>query len=557
MEKKQEKSQAELYREERKKRMAKAAQKNSKKSPQLAKIGKIIGKCLGIIIVIAVVLVAVYGILSFFGVPQRAMTAMKVGDKKVSVAKYKYYYMSVYTSTLSTALNYESQGAGYGQMYTGFDYTLLPEKQNYIGTIDGIENPTWADYFDKQARESIQQFDLLAEEARLNNITLNDDEKKEIDDQIADLQENADSNDYSLSRFIVVNYGSGVTEKIIREAAENQKLAQKYYQQKQQELMDSINPERINKEFEENKANYTTVGIASFTVAAETPEIAEDASDEEVTAANEKAMADAKAKAEGYLAQITDDNSVVKIGMEYDKSLTSESIVDKEAAGSKITSISEEAENWVYSADRQPGDKAVFEGTNGYTIIYIISLPTRDETKLVDVRHILIKYSTEDSDTEPTDEQKAAAKEKAESIYEEYKKNPTIENFETLAKENSEDTGSASNGGLIEDIYPGKTVEGFNDWVFDAARKPGDTDVIESSYGYHVIYYVGNDNPAYWSYQCQSTLASDDMENYNTDLLNKAPINPNVTMINWAQDQLESVLSNIIYRITQQTSSAS
>ena len=557
MEKNQEKTQAELYREERKKRMAKVAQKNSKKSPQLSKIGRGFGKCLGIVVIVAVCLVAIYGILSFFGIPQRALTAMKVGDKKVSVAKYNYYYMSVYTQTLYQAVQYESQGQGYGQMYTGFDYSKMPEEQAYTaGTIDGIENPTWEDYFDDQARKSIQQFDLYAEQARLSNITLTDEEKKDIEDNIQSLRDGAKNNDYSLSRFIVINYGKGVTESIIREALENQKLAQSYFTAKKEEFTKAVTGEKVNEEFAANIQNYTTVGVAYFTVTAETPELAEDATDEQKTAANQQAMADAKAKAEAYLAQVTDDASVVRLGMEYNAQLNSDSIVNKEASGSSLSSIGESAVDWIYAADRAVGDKTVIEGTNGYTVLYLISLPQKDTTKLANVRHILFQFETTDEQSEPTDEQKAAAKAQAEEVYKKYQANPTEDNFAALAKENSADPGSKDKGGLYENVYPGQMVESFNDWVFDEARKPGDTDIVETNYGYHIIYYIGNDNtPEYWYYQCQQAVANKDFENYNTNLLNTKPITPNASLINWAKSSLDSIVSNIIYRFSQQLSS--
>ena len=35
-------------------------------------------------------------------------------------------------------------------------------------------------------------------------------------------------------------------------------------------------------------------------------------------------------------------------------------------------------------------------------------------------------------------------------------------------------------------------VTNFNDWIFDASRKPGDTGIVESDYGYHIIYFVGD-----------------------------------------------------------------
>ena len=91
MENKNEKSAAELYREERKQRMAKAAKKNAKKSPQLHKIGRGLGKCLTVVITAALILGVLYTCLSFTGVLQRNLTtAMKGGYTKISVEEYNY-----------------------------------------------------------------------------------------------------------------------------------------------------------------------------------------------------------------------------------------------------------------------------------------------------------------------------------------------------------------------------------------------------------------------------------------------------------------------------------
>ena len=91
-----EKSQAELYREERKKRMENAAKKNAKKSPQMTKAKKAIGKVIAIVLAVVVCLAAVYGIFNFFGIPQKVLTAAKIGDERVTIAKYNFYYMDLY-----------------------------------------------------------------------------------------------------------------------------------------------------------------------------------------------------------------------------------------------------------------------------------------------------------------------------------------------------------------------------------------------------------------------------------------------------------------------------
>ena len=74
--------------------------------------------------------------------------------------------------------------------------------------------------------------------------------------------------------------------------------------------------------------------------------------------------------------------------------------------------------------------------------------------------------------------------------------------------ENSAD-GSKYVGGLYTQVYQGQMVDAFNDWCFDASRQPGDTGIVETTYGYHVMYFVGQDLP-YWQAQVTSALKDQD-----------------------------------------------
>ena len=63
-------------------------------------------------------------------------------------------------------------------------------------------------------------------------------------------------------------------------------------------------------------------------------------------------------------------------------------------------------------------------------------------------------------------------------------------------------------------------VPEFNDWCFDASRKPGDTGIVygeSTNYkGYHVMYFVGDDLP-YWQVQVSDALKEEAMnEWYNS-----------------------------------------
>ncbi|MDQ9759347.1 peptidylprolyl isomerase, partial [Acinetobacter baumannii] len=73
----------------------------------------------------------------------------------------------------------------------------------------------------------------------------------------------------------------------------------------------------------------------------------------------------------------------------------------------------------------------------------------KDETPaFVNVRHILIKPEVTEGAEGPTDEQKEAARAKAQDILDQWKAgNATEESFGALAKEHTEDPGSKEAGG--------------------------------------------------------------------------------------------------------------
>ena len=95
------------------------------------------------------------------------------------------------------------------------------------------------------------------------------------------------------------------------------------------------------------------------------------------------------------------------------------------------------------------------------------------------VRHILINAT---KDAAPDVKQKAKAR--AEALLAEVRKAPA--SFAEVAKKNSDDPGSAANGGDLDFFGRGAMVKPFEDAAF--AMKPGETSaVIETDFGYHVL----------------------------------------------------------------------
>ena len=98
----------------------------------------------------------------------------------------------------------------------------------------------------------------------------------------------------------------------------------------------------------------------------------------------------------------------------------------------------------------------------------------------VKVRHILLK-----TEGKPKDEE-AKIKAKAEDLLKKIKA-ANASNFAELAKQNSEDPGSAAKGGELSDwVTHGQTVPEFDKAAF--SLKPNEvSDLVKTQYGYHII----------------------------------------------------------------------
>lgn len=145
------------------------------------------------------------------------------------------------------------------------------------------------------------------------------------------------------------------------------------------------------------------------------------------------------------------------------------------------------------------------------------------------IRHILIKTEKDvDSDGDGkndtcSEEVIAAAKAKAEELYAKWQENPTEENFAELAKENSAD-GNAAQGGLYDDVFYGMMVQSFNDWCFDDARKVGDHGIVQTDYGFHLMYFSGFRDNFYWFDTAKQALESERAQTMSQELADKQTI---------------------------------
>lgn len=111
-----------------------------------------------------------------------------------------------------------------------------------------------------------------------------------------------------------------------------------------------------------------------------------------------------------------------------------------------------------------------------------------DKESLVDIRHILLAPENADSE-----ESWSACRTQAEELLESWmKKNAGTEaRFADLANKHSLDRSSSLDGGAYRNLREGQLIRELDSWCFDPERQVGDTTIVRSKQGIHILYFAG------------------------------------------------------------------
>lgn len=105
---------------------------------------------------------------------------------------------------------------------------------------------------------------------------------------------------------------------------------------------------------------------------------------------------------------------------------------------------------------------------------------------LVDIRHI--QLVPEDAGDENS---WLACEKEAKQLLSSWKNNDRCSEglFADLAHKHSADAGTASDGGGYQDLRRGQLLEALDVWCFDPARQAGDTAILRTEAGVHILYF--------------------------------------------------------------------
>ena len=520
---------------------------NQKKTGKLKKVGLIV---LAIAIAAVIIGLNVWNFVKDSGFVERRTVAINTENFSVSEAQMSYYFYSQYQSLYNSLASYGMDPSTYG-IVAG---QSLKTQQCRFDT-----SKTWFQYFMETAMTSVQEQLALCEAAKAAGMSLTDDDHAEIEATLEALEETAKAQGISLKQYIKGNYGTVVSVGDIEKAMELELLARRYLESEIDKV--DVSDKAIQAIYDKDTDKYDTADYLTFTVDFNDiyDILIKENKDEDKTESDDKTETE-----EGEEADTADDKTeseddedeldpevkanAVEIAKKYAKKfaeskgkysyekvleqyyvevmkMTEETATKTISEGKHIVEGAHYKEGdeqlaWIFGKDdakvevkegsvksfteKEEHDHEEGDDESALADIYTIVLVTRPRGTVegvsnVDVRHILFSNETYENDAE------------VKKIYEQWKSDGAKEDgFAKLAREYSEDDGSKFNGGLYEGVGKDQMVEEFNDWIFDEARKTGDHGIVKTSYGWHIMYYVGGCEA--WQAEIKSELQTEASE---------------------------------------------
>lgn len=472
---------AKVERAERKQRLANLKDSAGKKKKISTK--SIASRIVTIVIVVALLLVAAVWAIARFGVLQRHLPAITITNSELPGASMK----------MSPAdLNVEF---GNLTMQVQLGYAFTDEAQDVLDrSSTGGERTVRDDLTDMLLEQMKTTYAMVLAMNNDDTFVLSEEKQAELDETIdsfeKDLARGAQEQGVGVGVILGSYFGPGASSSRYMNFVRQSLLLQEY----NQHLADTteVSAAEIEEYKAENAAELKNYDYSYYMF--RLPEIEddeEDRTDAEYDAAMLELAEDANAALELYrsgekefaeaMAEYEEDESRVETLLENPDS------VNLKLQGDRLSAT---YKDWLIDEEREAGDTTVVE-SEGSVIALAFHSAEIEDYNVYSVRHILIDNSSlgDDATGDDLDERLEA---RAKEILAEFEAGEkTEEAFADLAREYSSDLGSVENGGLYEDVPYGMMVSAFQEWSLDDARKAGDTGIVKSSHGQHIMYFVG------------------------------------------------------------------
>ena len=441
-----------------------------------------------------------YAVSDFWADAGRNMVVATMGDYKLTNGQFQvFYWMQVY----DLVSYYVNLYGDYATYYMGLDLEEPFSEQIYNQEV----GMTWEQYFIEDAFYAWHRYQALADEAAKNGFKLSAEYEKYFDDLKPTLEQSAKEGGYaSVDEMLQEDLGTCVTFEDYYNYLRIYYTGNLYFDEVVSKL--TFTDAEMEAHYEENKEE-----LAKYNVSKDSG-----------------VMVDLRnIFVKPVSTKDANGNSVFTEEAWEDCRVKAQAILDQWLSGEKSE------DSFAQLAEKKSEDEDTAE--QGGLMQYV----AKNTFTTVDVRHILIMpeggIKDEAGNVTYSETEWENCRKKAQALLDEYLAGETTENaFSQLSLQHNQDPGSQSNGGLYEKVVVNQMVPEFNDWCFDESRQPGDTGLVKTSYGYHVMYFVyGNEG---WIRYCEEGVRSEKGSEMLTEILKAHPLTVDYKKIGIASNQL-------------------
>ncbi len=433
--------------------------------------------------------------------------AMRLGEHQISRPRFEMYYNYVCAEKTTESL---AMAANNQMNTTGFNYNLAPSAQKYPGSQD--MNYTWADKFTDDAIVDMQFYFAAFEYAVEAKIQLSDGVFQRMIYEYERAIETAENKGLSLDAYLNSTVAENITYEMYAAHCIMKYYAAEYQESELEKYSNAVTQAELDKYYKDNKNTLQVANVRIYPI------------EKEYTEADLKTVVDEKS----YLA-FAQKHTPYTV---YDAETETEYYwVDYNTVGG---TFGEDVAKWIFEGNVKAGDVGFAKGALYECLVYVIKAPFEIATH----QAVVCEFpNTAVSDETMIEENKRSA-DAAQEAFIEYGSN------------------RAAALKLVDEMFGFNMPVSVRDygidvdkWVFDPARKEGDSVRIDNADGsYFIVYLNANPTDYDWIDVARGSMGG---EKYDVDFearVNKDFVaqNKNGGCIVAAQEHSYSILSPYI-----------
>lgn len=491
----------ETARREREERMAMNKSGDGQKKPIEVKspLSRFLFPVISVVLVLAIITWGAFAL----GLPQKYLSPLTIGQRKVSVIQYNFFY-----NTLFQQYNqYARQGMIPADASGNIDMNAL------TGMGDKYSEMTWGEFLTEATHEQIRRVEILNDQAEKNGVQLSEENKQKIDAAIESATKQFSSKTEA-ENSLIRTYGRGMSLDILREMQGKILLADQFVQEYPKTF--AISSEDAEKYYAEHKDEVDVVTYRQFTMSV--PGLNEE--EQKLSAEEQKKLIATnqeklKETAQTFLNGVQDEQSFIAMAKEYADPNMKEEYEDAARTlvpEAYLRNIQQaDLAKWLKDPSRKLGDKTVFSNGNAEQLVFFISRE-RPEAKLPTVGRIIFPNPEVGNQGQASIEAAKMAKDSMLALAEESLEKVTDRASLEAEAERLQSEGENVRSMWLEHLNPTAVGGVVAAWLNDSARQSGDKKVFVTRQGIELILFAyAGEKPA-WEVYIETTLQADKMD---------------------------------------------